>query len=942
MCGGQCRAARLLPLILVVVLGGVAPGVLAAPRGIPAPTALLLHPPIWIQGNAGFTAANGVVGGSGTPSDPYVISGWTITSLSSDGIVIWDTNASFILRDMALTNGTPFHDALAFRNVSHGAVENVTFENGWSGGAMLNTVSEVRLANSSFVGIGSNVDLDHSSGVAILGNTFTSGGSTVGISVNETTDTVLQGNRVAGAFIGIAIGYNSRVEIIGNNITESTLGIGLYDSAGTVQDNDLGHNGDGLFLGGSSNVTVTENRVRSSTGTGIMLTASTGIRVYHNSLDSNAVQASDDTASQNTWNDGYPSGGNFWSNYTGVDRCSGPLQDHCTASDGIGDTPIAFASNAQDRYPLMFPDTPPPPVSFTLYGSATAGWGESPSTVTIPGPTLHVTRGVPVILSLTSVDGLDHDWYLDSNNDSVPSPGEPVSPGFNGTSPLDFSFTPTVAGVFTYRCAIHPATMWGRMVVNQTYPDTALLLDGRSGIAGWYTSWVNVTLTVVDTRPGPWITFYRIDGSEWAESEGTFTLDRAGVTFLEFFSAGSTGRAEPVRNTTIPIDLDGPQVTLSAYGTLGENGWYVSPATVAVTSVGSVAPPVTLACTADGVSLNPCVPVVFTTDGRHTFAVNATDAAGLEASLLQVVNVDQTPPVSDVATLDGTQGNAGWWVTGVDVAVGAGDVGSGLQNTSWRVDGGPWYVLTDPGYVVITEGIHVFEYYSTDRAGNIEPSHALTLHVDTHAPQLDASILGTPGADGWIRGPATVQLNATDLVSGVASLAYGVDGDVDFHAFTAPFSLADGVHRVAYYAADVAGNVAWANATVRVDSLPPAVDLEGWTSVMNSRTVALHWTGSDAVSGVLGYRLSVDGGPWAPVTANITLTLADGPHTIRLRAEDVAGNNVTVTAQFRIDTAALSLTGPYGPWAVVSLLAGGFAVGLAATFLWMRRRKPGA
>jgi hypothetical protein len=47
--------------------------------------------------------------------------------------------------------------------------------------------------------------------------------------------------------------------------------------------------------------------------------------------------------SSNIWDDGYPSGGNYWSNYTGVD-----IND-----DGIGDTAHIIDASNTDRYPLM-------------------------------------------------------------------------------------------------------------------------------------------------------------------------------------------------------------------------------------------------------------------------------------------------------------------------------------------------------------------------------------------------------------------------------------------------------------------------------------------------------------------------------------------------------------------------------------------------------------
>jgi hypothetical protein len=53
-----------------------------------------------------------------------------------------------------------------------------------------------------------------------------------------------------------------------------------------------------------------------------------------------------------TWDDGYPSGGNYWRDYNGTDLYGGLYQNE-TGSDGIGDTPFTLGENNTDNYPLM-------------------------------------------------------------------------------------------------------------------------------------------------------------------------------------------------------------------------------------------------------------------------------------------------------------------------------------------------------------------------------------------------------------------------------------------------------------------------------------------------------------------------------------------------------------------------------------------------------------
>jgi len=168
---------------------------------------------------------------------------------------------------------------------------------------------------------------------------------------------------------GINLVSSSNNVLIGNNITGHTVGIIFENSnENVISENYVaGSSGCGIFLGGSSNNTISGNTVANNWDEGISVPASSENSIYHNNFVNNLDQVRN-YSSVNTWDDGYPSGGNYWSDYTGVDEFSGLNQDQL-GSDGIGDTPYIINEDNQDTYPLMnpfgqYPPTPPV-VSFT-------------------------------------------------------------------------------------------------------------------------------------------------------------------------------------------------------------------------------------------------------------------------------------------------------------------------------------------------------------------------------------------------------------------------------------------------------------------------------------------------------------------------------------------------------------------------------------------------
>jgi plastocyanin len=101
--------------------------------------------------------------------------------------------------------------------------------------------------------------------------------------------------------------------------------------------------------------------------------------------------------------------------------------------------------------------------TFTLYADVTWGWGASPSTLRMPGPTLTVDVGDNITFTLNASDGANHNWFLDYNNDSNDDADEPDSPNFKDEQ-IAWTFTADRNGTFVYRCRFHPA-MAGTILV---------------------------------------------------------------------------------------------------------------------------------------------------------------------------------------------------------------------------------------------------------------------------------------------------------------------------------------------------------------------------------------------------------------------------------------------------------------------------------------------
>jgi parallel beta-helix repeat protein len=162
----------------------------------------------------------------------------------------------------------------------------------------------------------------------------------------NSTNIQVEGLMLTGNWHSLLLAYTNNSKITYNTITgaRNDGGVDLYRSSNNkIYGNNITDNYCGISLESSSNNIISGNNITNNSY-GIGLDKSSNNAIFHNNFIDNAEQVYS-YDSVNVWDDGYPSGGNFWSDYPGED----------TNNDGIGDAPYAVDANNTDRYPLMAP-----------------------------------------------------------------------------------------------------------------------------------------------------------------------------------------------------------------------------------------------------------------------------------------------------------------------------------------------------------------------------------------------------------------------------------------------------------------------------------------------------------------------------------------------------------------------------------------------------------
>lgn len=441
-----------------------------------------------------------------------------------------------------------------------------------------------------------------------------------------------------------------------------------------------------------------------------------------------------------------------------------------------------------------------------------------------------------------------------------------------------------------------------------------------------------VTLTAVDDAQvvgdgagvGVARTQWALDDGAFADYAAPIKVQTDGARWIRFRSIDALGHVEEVRASSAVVDgtppvsaleIGSPKIALaSGLTVVGPQTMLAVSATDPVVNGAASGVAATFAAVGGALAASSAPFVLPLVEGPHDVVMKAVDNVGNEESpRTATVHLDAAAPVTTLAFSASPYASPEGPIYGAGLALSftaadpvSGGVAAGVHHTEYALDGGAAAAYAGP--FGAAEGARSLSYRSVDAVGNAEAGRVVSFRVDATPPVSALSVAGGTTLFGQDLAAAgsEISLSATDPVSagvasGVGRIVFSVDGGPD-QVYSAPFSLGDGSHVVAFGAVDRAGNAEDRRAVTVSPGAFLSVAVTGLDSVVLS--------GAAGVTGdVAGGAVTLNG------KASVSGSIARGPvaapayDLAAARAWAQAHNDNAVLPAAMLSGGALALSG---------------------------------
>jgi peptidoglycan/xylan/chitin deacetylase (PgdA/CDA1 family)/N-acetyl-beta-hexosaminidase len=480
--------------------------------------------------------------------------------------------------------------------------------------------------------------------------------------------------------------------------------------------------------------------------------------------------------------------------YTGPFNVSSTTTVKYRAWDNVGN---AEATHAQ----LIQIDTAPPSSSIACNGLACSS-----------NP-----YGASVSVSLSATDagsGAAAIRYTTDGSDPTSS-----STLYNG--PFTVSQTTTVKFRAWDNAGNVEATNTQVIQINTPPPDgdppvSSIDCNGTTCSSGWYGSAVSVSLSATDSGSGVAAIRYTTDGSDPTSASPLYMIPItvSTSTTVKYRAWDNAGNIEATNTQLIQIDTSPPSSSIACNGSGCSSGWYTAAVSVSLSATDAQSGVAAIRYTTDGsdpTSSSTLYSGPFSVSATTTVKYQAWDTVGnAEATNSRLIAIDSTPPVSSIGC-NGAACTSGWYPAPVSVFLQATDPDSGVAAIRYTLDGsnptGTSTLYTGPFNLSATTTV---KFRAWDAAGNVEATRTQVVQIDATAPTV---AITSPANGATVTGNIKLTASASDSQSGVASVAYYVDGSLIGTATGSPWQVpwnarkvSSGQHVLTAVATDRVGN----------------------------------------------------------------------------------------------------------------------------------------